>query len=574
MSKRTYNHMRFLALLLCVTGFRCFAAPPSASYTLSTFSDEFNGAALDTNVWGIDANRPNVAVSDGQLHLNTIALGTNWAAASNWKTGGIRSLNFQQKFGYYETVMQIGGADGLNNAFWLNTPQPLASNDNDRFEIDIIEAHFHGDAHLTILDWAPVHHASGQTVSINLNPPGFHTIGFEWAANHTMKWYIDGNLVRTLDGYYPNGYNTMLPLEVLFTSLVMTSYAGTPSASLVGTHMDVDYVRVWQKPGWLGTVNGNWGSSSNWGADGVPGVGYAAIFNGASANRTLSLATDKPVKELYFGTPNCAAYTFAAGNNLLLGSLPPGNGWQGDGTGGITVNNDVVNPQVINTAIIAQNRLVFASYSTAPGVSLDLNGSLTSAASNQTIHFAGTGRVNVAGNISNQFGELVRFNPGELWLTASNDFTGQASVENGTLVVTANGALGATGTSASTVVSSGGTLALAGGVNYTSAEIIRLAGNGATGAAGALDVEDNSSVTFGGLLVMDAAARIGSGMGTGTLTLASDLDTTTGAFALSFAGSGTTIMNGAIIGAGALTKTGTGTLRLKGVASHTGTTNV
>jgi autotransporter-associated beta strand protein len=111
-------------------------------------------------------------------------------------------------------------------------------------------------------------------------------------------------------------------------------------------------------------------------------------------------------------------------------------------------------------------------------------------------------------------------------------------------------------------------------VNFTSAETVRLAGNGETGASGALDVEDSSAVSFSGLLVMDAAARIGSGAGTGTLTLATALDTTAGAFALTFAGSGTTIMNGAITGAGALTKTGTGTLRLNGLASHTGTTTV
>jgi fibronectin-binding autotransporter adhesin len=81
-------------------------------------------------------------------------------------------------------------------------------------------------------------------------------------------------------------------------------------------------------------------------------------------------------------------------------------------------------------------------------------------------------------------------------------------------------------------------------------------------------------VNFNGLLAMDAAARIGSGAGTGTLTLASSLDTTAGAFALTFAGSGTTHMNGTITGAGSLTKTGTGTLQLNGVASHSGTTTV
>ena len=560
------KRIRLLSLLLSATCFDCLAAVPSDSYTLTTFSDEFNAAALDTNTWGIYSNRTNVTLSGGQLHLNTVALGTDWSAASNWHTGGIRSQNFQQKFGYFETRMQIGGADGLNNAFWLNTPVPM-SNGNDRLEIDIIEAHYHGDYHMTVHDWAPVHQSTGVKFSEDLYP-GFHTVGLEWTTGGTLRWYLDGNVVRTLSAASLSAYNSMLPLEVLLNSHCL-SFAGTLTSKLAGTHMDVDYVRVYQKPGWLGTVNGNWGSDTNWGADGVPADGYAAVFNGASANPTISLAADKPVKELYFCTANCSAYTFAAGSNLLLGKLASGTGW-----GGINVNSDVINPQVINTAIIAQNPLVFANYSTTPGVSLDLNGNLTSSTSNQLIHFAGAGRVNVAGTLSSQFGDLIRFNPGELWLTAANDFTGVAKVQDGTLVVTTNGALGATGISAYTVVSSGATLALAGGVNYTSAEIVHLAGNGETGMAGALDIKDDSPVSFGGSIVMDAAARIGSGAGSGTLTLASNVDTTAGAFALSFAGSGTTIMNGAITGAGTLTKTGSGTLLLNGLASHTGTTTV
>jgi autotransporter-associated beta strand protein len=553
-----------LAGLLCVR--EASAAPPWASYTITNFAEEFGGTMLNTGVWGIFDDRTNVTVSGGQLHLHTVALGTNWSAESNWDAGGIRTLKFQQKFGYFETSMQIADADGLNNAFWLNTPGGF-NNEHDHLEIDITEAHFHGHHHMNVHDWQPEHVSSSATLNTSLYP-GFHTVGLEWATDGTLRWYLDGAVVRTFSASSLNAYNTMLPLEILFSTKAIT-FAGTLSSNLVGTHMDVDYVRAWQKPGWLGASNGNWGTTNNWGADGVPAAGDAAIFNGASANRTVSLAADKPVKEIHFCRTNCSAYTFAAGNHLLLGELAGGTGW-----GGVNVNSEVTNRQVINTAIIAQNPLVFACYSTVAGVSLDLNGSLTSAGSNRTIHFAGAGRVNVAGAISSQCGSLIRFNPGELWLLASNAFTGPARVENGTLIVATNGALGATGGSAYTVVSNGASLAFASNVNYTLNEGVHLAGGGESGRQGALDLLDGTSVTFAGPIALDASATIASGNAGGTLALQGIIDTTTNGNTLTLRGSGVTVLNGPITGDGNVTKSGTGTVVFNAANTYSGNTTV
>jgi autotransporter-associated beta strand protein len=553
-----------LTALLCVR--ESSAAPPWPSYTITNFAEEFGGTTLNTNAWGIYDDRTNVTVSGGQLHLNTVALGTNWSAETNWDAGGVRTLKFQQKFGYFETSMQIGSADGLNNAFWLNTPGGY-NNENDHLEIDISEAHFHGHHHMNVHDWKPVHQSTSATLNTNLYP-GFHTVGLEWATDGTLRWYLDGAVVRTLSTSWLNAYNTMLPLEILFSTKAIT-FAGTLSSNLAGTHMDVDYVRAWQKPGWLGASNGNWGTTSNWGADGVPGAGDAAIFNGASSSRTISLAADKSVKEIYFCRTNCSAYTFAAGNNLLLGDLASGTGW-----GGVNVNSEVTNRQVINTAIIAQNPLVFACYSTAAGVSLDLNGSLTSAISNQPVYFAGAGRVNVAGAISSQIDDLLRFNPGELWLLASNAFTGLARVQNGALIVTINGALGATGGSAYTVVSNGASLGFASNVNYTLNESLHLAGSGESGRLGSLDLLDATSVTFAGPITLDTNATIASGAVGGTLTLQGAINTTTNANTLTLRGSGVTVLNGPVNGDGNVTKSGAGTAVFNAANTYTGNTTV
>ncbi len=533
---------------------------PLPGYTQVTFADEFDGTAYDAAAWSVYDGRPNNFVSGGQLHLATTRNGTEWVE------GGLYTSQFMQRFGYYETVMQIGRDDGLNNAFWLYTPFSHGNN-VDIVEIDITEAHFHDHNHMNVHDWRPAHVSSGATQTVPDIYPGYHTAGLEWSVDGVLRWYWDGALVRTMTASQFANYGSMTPMQVMFSTKVIP-FAGTPGPLTEGSSMDIANVRVWMKPGWIGAVDGNWGTPSNWGPDDVPGAGAAAVFNGATTRTTVSLAGDKSVKELYFTTPQCPAMTLAAGSfKFLLGALASGSG-----VGGIVVNGDVETAQTINTAIQARNDLTFANYSTAPTASLNINGALTSSATGRQLVLAGNGRVTIGGSISAGFANVVKTNAGAAWLTNANAFTGTVDIQNGTLVVTHNAALGTT--AGSTTVTSGATLALAGGVNFTGAEIVHLAGNGETSASGALDVADNSAVSFSGLVEMDAAARIGSGAGSGTLTLESALDTTAGAFALTFAGSGTTIMNGAITGAGAFTKASTGTLRLNGLASHTGTTTV
>ena len=533
---------------------------PLPGYTQVTFADEFDGTAYDAAAWSVYDGRPNNIVSGGQLHLTTAWDGTNSVE------GGLNTSQFMQRFGYFETVMQVGRADGLNNAFWLLTPFSH-SNSVDSVEIDIAEAHFHNENHMTVHDWQPVHVGSGATQSVANIYPGYHTVGLEWAADGTLRWYWDGALARTMTAADLAAYEGMTPMQVMFSTKVIP-FAGTPGPLLDGSSMDIANVRVWTKPGWGGALDGNWGTPTNWGPDGVPGAGSAAIFNRATTRTTVSLLSDKSVKELYFSTPQCPAMTLAAGSfKFLLGALASGTG-----VGGVVVNADVTTAQTINTAIQAQNDLTFANYSTDVGASLNVNGALTSSAANRQLTLAGNGRMTINSSVSASFGNVVKVNAGAAWLTNANAFTGTTDIQNGKLVVANSGALGTTATG--TTVASGATLALANGVSFTNAETVHISGSGEAGTAGVLDVEDNSAVSFSGLLVMDAAASIGSGVGTGTLTLASNLDSTAGAFALSFAGSGTTIMNGTITGAGALTKSGTGTLRLNGLASHSGTTTV
>lgn len=533
---------------------------PLPGYTRTTFADEFDGTGYDPAVWSVHDNRPNNFVSGGQLRLTTTANG------GEWETGSLYTSRFIQRFGYFEAVFQIGSSDGLNNAFWLNTPASHFNN-ADRLEVDISEAHAHEENHVGVHDWAPVHDHTGTSHAVPDIHPGYHVVGLEWATDGTMRWYWDGQLVHTLAASELNACRSMLPLQVMLSTKVI-SFAGTPGPTMDGSSMNVDNVRVWMKPGWGGAVTGNWGSGPNWGPDGVPDAGDAAVFNRATSNTTVSLASDKSVKELYFTTPECPPMTLAAGSyKLLLGALASGTG-----VGGIVVNADVTTPQTIETAIQAQNNLTFANYSNSPDAALNLNSVLTSSATGRALSFGGNGRVNVGSSIGSSFGDLLKVNTGTTVLSGANAFTGTMAIENGELVVNHASALGAT--TAGTTVASGASLALANGVNIAIPETVSLAGNGETGTAGALDVADDSSVAFNGVLAMTAAAWIGSGLGSGTLTLGSNLNTTASAFGLTFNGTGRIIMNGSISGAGAVTKTGSGTVILSGANTYSGATNV
>ena len=103
---------------------------------------------------------------------------------------------------------------------------------------------------------------------------------------------------------------------------------------------------------------------------------------------------------------------------------------------------------------------------------------------------------------------------GTLTLSNTNTYSGSTTIDAGTLVVTANGAMGPA-TAAGIVVNTGGALAFTGGVNYTTAEPITISGSGPAGNGAIENISGTN--TFAGPITVSGTATIGSDAGTMTL---------------------------------------------------------
>ena len=546
------------------------AAPvssPIPGYTIQTFGDEFNDSSIDTSLWSVGdgysvpGGRTNISVSGGSLHLNTSKDGADWI------TGWASTKNFVHKYGVWVSRYRIAQTNGLNNAFWTAT---VGGNPWDDIEIDINEGRWPYNSIATLSSHIWYHPAANSnTLSYGSqwsnNVPGYwtqyHTNVLEWRADNTLRFFMDGvEYVSSNDGL--NKAGVMAPQNVIFSTHYF-DWAG-PGNGLTNTSMDVDWVRVFQKPGWSGGASGSWTNVANWGADGVPSTNVAAIFNQATANTTLSLPSDRWCQSLYFDTPSAPAFTFAAGNSLHLG----GNSQTTSG-GGIILGSDLTTSQTINVAITAERELEFGNYSSTPGVTLELNGTITGTATGRHLLFGGRSVVNLNSSLPSSIHDIRKFGGSELWLKAANNHTGtNYSVGGSRIMVSANGALGAGTHSFCGYGGSGGAVLLANGVNYTSPHTIHLNDDGFFVGATQyplFGLDDSSEASFAGGIVVEKSAPLGARQSGGILHLTGVISGAS-SNTLSLIGSGTVSLEGNSTFVGPINATlamlaGNGTLR-------------
>lgn len=540
------------------------STPPIPGYSIVTFYDGFNGVGIDTDAWrvgdgySVPGGRTNVSVSSGNLYLNTSKDGTNWI------TGWVNTREFVHKYGVWVSRYRIAQTNGLNNAFWTAT---VGGNPWDDIEIDINEGHWPYGTLDTLTSHVWYHPVPGSnTLAFGAKPAydwtQYHTNVLEWRADNSIHFYLDG-VKYTSSTTALNACGVMAPQDIIFSTHYF-DWAG-PGDGLTNTSMDVDWVQVFQKPGWSGAVSGSWTNAGNWGADGVPGTNFAALFNQASPNTTVTLPSDRYCQSLYFDTPQAPSFTLAAGNSLHLGGSAAG------ARGGVILGSGLTNSQTINVAIVAERELEFGNYSTTPGVTLDLNGTITGTAGGRHLYFCGGERVNLNSSLPASISDLRRFGEGEVWLNAANNHTGTNYVMGaGRIIAPVDGALGASGTrSYAGYNGGGGSVFLANGVNYTTPHTIHLNDNGyyvGSTLYPVFGVADTSEVTFGGSVVVEKNnAPLGAVQSAGVIHLTGVISGAS-SNTLSLVGSGTVSLEGNSTFAGPIESTvntlaGNGTVR-------------
>ncbi len=132
---------RFLLSLLTLG---CLSAqPPAAGRYQLAFSDDFDGASINTEKWNFrtgprmwsEQRAANVTVRDGTLRL---ALKKEKAGDLDYTAGGLISKQ-AFRYGYYEARVKMPAGRGWHTSFWLMQNGRKTGLD-DRFqEIDICE---------------------------------------------------------------------------------------------------------------------------------------------------------------------------------------------------------------------------------------------------------------------------------------------------------------------------------------------------------------------------------------------------------------------------------------------------
>ena len=273
---------------------------------------------------------------------------------------------------------------------------------------------------------------------------------------------------------------------------------------------------------WTGTTNTTWGTNSNW-TGGAPAAGDNAEFNSAFSNQP-NLAGNASAGGIWI--------TGSVGQNVTISDSGFTLTLQGNtinGTAGLGILAD--NANAFTLTISASLKVGNAqTWRNSSGNLLTISGAVNTNAKALTID--GTGNTTISGVVSSS-GALTKAGTGTLTLSNTGDtYTGQLTVQAGTLKIdtinnaSANGELGNNALSVILGSTGGvtGTLEYTGGTASSTKKFTM-----ATGGSGAFQVDTAGT----------------------TLTL-----------------------SGVIDGAGALLKTGAGTLTLSGANTYTGKTSI
>ena len=238
---------------------------PAQTWTLS-WSDEFNGTAIDNTKWGYDIgtgaaqglwgwgngelqyytdDTDNADVLNGNLVIT--ARQENFSGSNYTSARMVTRNKFSQTYGKWEARIDLPTGQGIWPAFWMlreNNPWPG--------EIDIMEivGHLPGNCHGTA-HWGEVGNVQsmGGTITSADWTTAFHIYTVEWWPDH-IRWSVDGQVYFELDRTQVTPANPWLFAEdyhMLLNVAVGGQWPGSPDATTVfPQEMKVDWVRVYE----------------------------------------------------------------------------------------------------------------------------------------------------------------------------------------------------------------------------------------------------------------------------------------------------------------------------------------
>jgi len=234
------------------------------------WSDEFNGALIDTNSWKFETGnhhgwgnheleyytgRPeNAYVSNGLLHIVARKESTNGFSytSARMKTEGF----FSRKYGRFEFRAKFPAGRGFWPAFWLMPEHSPYRGWPACGEIDIVEnrgnypAVVQGTIHYADPRGAYLHSSGLYTFLQNDGVTNFHTYDLDWTTN-SIQWLVDGKLYETQDHWstvkapYPAPFDQ--PFYIIMNLAVGGDYGGNPDMETIFPgEIQVDYARVYE----------------------------------------------------------------------------------------------------------------------------------------------------------------------------------------------------------------------------------------------------------------------------------------------------------------------------------------
>lgn len=284
---RNYLKNIFILILILFTGYqlndhRAHGTPETPPLPTGQtgnwdllFSDEFEGASLDTHKWTTcywwsdegctgEGNKElqwyqpdDVLLSDGTLTLRaqerTISNtdGKTYQWTSGMITTGRSSSNralpakFVFQFGYAEIRAKIPSGQGLWPAFWM-----LPENHRSRPEIDVMEILGHEPDKIYMHFHYNDDNDKRRRTNNNWTGPDFsqewHTFAVDWQPD-AIIWYVDGvERARFTDSQYI----PKQPMYLLLNLAVGGDWPGSPDSSTpFPSDYEIDYVRVWKRGG-------------------------------------------------------------------------------------------------------------------------------------------------------------------------------------------------------------------------------------------------------------------------------------------------------------------------------------